>query len=122
MLTAFVGPLPLRLMRDESGEPRLKYSYRTAEEFVLAAADYMRTMGRRVEVEYSVEYGIELLSAYASAEHWTDHMVQVMATRSVNRRGARWSLRGATEWSRLYAPKHTHGYRAAKILVEVYGR
>jgi hypothetical protein len=121
---AFIGPLPAGLRRDETGEVGLGWSFRTAEEFVLAVANLMRLRGRQVEVTRETSYGYESVSAFSPGANWYDHPVHVLATRRVDRAGARWRLGAATSWGFTAGEsrREVRGYRAVRSFVEVYGR
>jgi hypothetical protein len=107
----FTGPLPASLTRDEYGTVRLRNRYRTARDFVLATADFMRTMGREVTVTNEQNK----VSVYAPSPHWYDSAVSVVAFRP----GRRWSFGHAMNISKIQTATT---YRDARILVQVYGR
>jgi hypothetical protein len=107
----FTGPLPTSLTRDEYGTVRLRNRYRTARDFVLATADFMRTMGREVTVTDEPHK----VSAYGHGKHMFDSGVSVVAFRNTRR----WKFGHAFAVSRNITETT---YRDARILVEVYGR
>jgi hypothetical protein len=123
-MTAFIGPVSSHLMRDEAGELRLKYHYRTAEEFVLAAAELMTCNGRTVTVERETKLDIESITAFSAGARWFNHPMFVSAYRRTDRPGARWRFGQASSWGfhTGRSSRAATSYRAARIFVEVYGR
>jgi hypothetical protein len=116
----FIGPLPANLHRDSySGQVRLHWRYRTAEQFVLAAAELMKLNGREVQVgRETLTTGTEMLTVVSMAPRWFDHTVGLIATRRADK-GARWRFSNA--WTTAKTP-HAQTLGDAKILVEVYAR
>lgn len=110
---AFVGPLPKGLIRDfQTGEVSIGGGHiKDARDFVLAAAALMRHRGRTVEI--TEEDGS--IYAYAPAPRWYDTPVTLHAVKT----GQRWKFLGAGTLMRKGDAKT---YRAARILVNVYGR
>lgn len=115
----FIGPLPATLHRGYEGMVELHYRYRTAEEFVLAVADFLKTQGREAEIERETwKYG-DVVRVVSTPTRRSDALVMVSASRGAG--GGRWRFNQATAFPLLGGQQEARTYGKAKTLVEVYG-